>query len=212
MTPSKVISDDIFVAFLQCKHKAYLKLTRAAGEQGDYERLQLLLTEEHRRRAAASLGAAGDFDEELKQLARDFTILLQAVVETIDRFGLKRLHLAKHQKEVERFYARLSQAEYRSEIAAYYQQRLTKYKDKLFTFLGRDGIPWNNNNGENAIKRFAALRKVLGTAFTEEGIKDYMVLLSICQTLRYRGGNFWRFLLSRETDLDAFLMRNRRGS
>jgi predicted RecB family nuclease len=152
------------------------------------------------------------FDEELKRLARDFTVLLQAVVETIDRFGLKRLHLAKHQKEVDRFFSRLSQATYRSEVAAYYQQRLTKYKDKLFTFLSHDGIPWNNNNGENAIKRFAALRKVLGTAFTEDGIKDYMVLLSLAQTLRYRGGSFWRFLLSRETDLDAFLARRRRGS
>jgi hypothetical protein len=152
------------------------------------------------------------FDEELKQLGRDFTVLLQGIVETIDHFGLKRLHLAKHQKQVDRFYARLSQAVYRSETAVYYQQRLTKYKDKLFTFLGRNGVPWNNNNGENAIKRFAALRKILGTAFSEDGIKDYMVLLSIAQTLRYRGGSFWRFLLSRETDLDAFMARKRHGS
>ena len=81
------------------------------------------------------------------------------------------------------------------------------YRGKLFTFLGYDGVPWNNNNGENAIKRFAALRKVLGTAFSEDGIKDYLVLLSIAQTLRYRGGSFWRFLLSRETDLDSFVAR-----
>ena len=74
-----------------------------------------------------------------------------------------------------------------------------------------DQIPWNNNNGENAIKRFAALRKILGTAFSEDGIKGYMVLLSIAQTLRYRGGSFWRFLLSRETDLDAFTARKRHG-
>jgi hypothetical protein len=152
------------------------------------------------------------FDEELNQVARDFTVLLQAVVETIDRFGLKRLHLAKHQKDVNRFYSHLSKAEYRSEVAAYYQRRLTKYKDKLFTFLGQDGVPWNNNNGENAIKRFATLRKTIGTAFSEEGIKDYMVLLSICQTLRYRRGNFWRFLLSGETDLDAFTSKRRSRS
>src|SRR4051812_13965760 len=81
--------------------------------------------------------------------------------------------LAKHQKDVDRFYSRLLQAGYRSEVAGYYQQRLTKYKGKLFTFLGRDGVPWNNN-GENAIKGFAALRKVLGTAFSEDGIKDYV--------------------------------------
>jgi hypothetical protein len=149
------------------------------------------------------------FDEELKQLGGEFTALLQTVVETTDRFGLKRLHLAKHRKEVDRFYSRLSEAEYRSEVAAYYQQRLTKYKDKLFTFLDHDGVPWSNNNGENAIKRFAALRSVLGTAFSEEGIKDYVVLLSIAQTLRYRNASFWKFLLSGETDLDAFTAKRR---
>jgi predicted RecB family nuclease len=149
------------------------------------------------------------FDEELKQLAHEFTLLLQVIVQTIDRFGLKRLHLAKHQRDVDRFYARLAGTEYQSETAAYYQQRLLKYKDKLFTFLKHDGVPWSNNNGENAIKRVVALRKVLGTAFSEDGIKDYMVLLSIAQTLRYRRGSFWWFLLSRETDLDAFLARKR---
>ena len=111
---------------------------------------------------------------------------------------------------MDRFFSGLSRAEYRSEVAAYYQQRLTKYKEKLFTFLGRDGVPWNNNNGENAIKRFAALRKTLGTAFSEDGIKDYVVLLSICRTLRYRNASFWRFLLSGETDIEAFTANRRR--
>ena len=29
---------------------------------------------------------------------------------------------------------------------------------RLFTFLAYDGIPWNNNNAEHAIKAFARLR------------------------------------------------------
>jgi hypothetical protein len=149
------------------------------------------------------------FDEELQQLGRDFTRLLQAVVETIDRYGLKRLHLAKHRADVDRFYTRLLRAEYRSDVAGYYQKRLTKNKDKLFTFLDHDGVPWNNNNGENAIKRFVALRKVLGTAFSEDGIKDYLVLLSISQTLRYRNQSFWKFLISGETDIAMFTTKKR---
>ena len=142
-------------------------------------------------------------------MGRDFTLLLQMVVETIDRYGLKRLHLAKHRKDVDRFYTQLWRAEYRSEVAEYYQKRLTKNKDKLFTFLDHDGVPWNNNNGENAIKRFVALRKVLGTAFSEDGIKDYLVLLSISQTLRYRNRSFWKFLLSGETDITTFTTSRR---
>jgi Transposase IS66 family len=149
------------------------------------------------------------FNEELQQLGRDFTRLLQMIVETVDKYGLKRVHLTKHRTDVDRFYAQLSRGEYRSDVAEYYRKRLTKTKDKLFTFLDHDGVPWNNNNGENAIKRFVALRKVLGTAFSEAGIKDYLVLLSISQTLRYRNCSFWKFLLSGETDIAAFTASRR---
>jgi hypothetical protein len=87
-----------------------------------------------------------------------------------------------------------------------------KYRDKLFTFLDHDGVPWNNNNAENAVKQFASRRKLIGTPFTEAGIRDYLVLLSLYQTLRYRHASFWRFLLSGETDIEAFTARGRRRS
>src|SRR5262245_9321933 len=44
----------------------------------------------------------------------------------------------------------------------------------------------------------------------EDGLKDYLVLLSICHTCHYRGISFLRFLLSRERDMDAFCERPRR--
>jgi hypothetical protein len=36
-----------------------------------------------------------------------------------------------------------------------------------------------------------------------------LVLLSIYQTLRYRHASFWRFLLSGETDIEAFTAKRR---
>jgi hypothetical protein len=42
------------------------------------------------------------FDEELKQMAARFTAVLQAVIQTIDRYGLKKYHLHKHRKDVDR--------------------------------------------------------------------------------------------------------------
>jgi predicted RecB family nuclease len=149
------------------------------------------------------------FDEELKQLTCRFAALLQQIVQTVDRFGLKRLHLNKHNKDVQTFYTTVSSAQYKSETAQYYQKRILKYKDKLFVFLNYDGIPWNNNTAENAVKLIAARRKIMGTAFTEDGIKDYLVLLSIFQTLRYHRSSFWDFLLSGEMDVDAFLRHRR---
>jgi hypothetical protein len=152
------------------------------------------------------------FDEELKQMTVRFAGLLQAVVETIDRYGLKKYHLHKHKKDVDFYFAVESQATYESEIAQYYQQRLLKYREKLFTFLEYDGVPWNNNNAENTIKRFVSRRKIIGASFSEDGLRQYLLLLSIYQTLRYRGLSFWRFLLSGQTDIDAFTAQCRRSS
>ena len=39
----------------------------------------------------------------------------------------------------------------------------------------------------------------------ETGLKDYLVLLSICQTCKYQGISFLKFLLSKERGIDAFV-------
>src|SRR5262249_16468052 len=66
-----------------------------------------------------------------------------------------------------------------------------------------DGVPWNNNNAENAIKRFAYYREDTVGVMKEPGLEDYLVLLSLCHTCRYRGISFLKLLLSREHDIDA---------
>jgi predicted RecB family nuclease len=151
------------------------------------------------------------FDEELKKLATRFTAVLQPAIATIDRFGLKKHHLGKHRTETKQYFTVESGADYRSEVARHYQSRVLKYRDKLFTFLDHDGVPWNNNNAENAVKAFASRRKVMGSLFSEGGIRDQLLLLSLYQTLRYRNLSFWKFLLSGETDLAAFTAREGRG-
>jgi predicted RecB family nuclease len=147
------------------------------------------------------------WDEELKSVAGDFGALLRAAVATIDEHGLKRRHLGQHKPAVARFWASLEGRQFRSEVAEGYQKRLLKYRAKLFTFLEHDGVPWNNNNAEYAIKRFAYYREVADGLVHESGLKQYLVLLSLRVSCVYRGVNFLRFLLSRETDLDAFCER-----
>jgi hypothetical protein len=82
-----------------------------------------------------------------------------------------------------------------------------KCGEKLFTFLDHDGVPWNNNGAENAIKDFAMLRRNIGGVSTESGMCDYLVLLSIRQTLKRRGVGFLSFLVSRKKDLERFAVR-----
>jgi hypothetical protein len=144
------------------------------------------------------------FDEELKQIAQKLVDLLKPIIDTIDIFGLTKRHLHKHKQEVDRFFSFLKTQEFQSEVALKYRKRLHKYRDNLFVFLDHDGIPWNNNNAENAIKMFASRRRILGPTCTEKGLRDYLVFLSIYQTCRRKNMSFLRFLLSGELDIDAF--------
>jgi hypothetical protein len=147
------------------------------------------------------------FDEELQSVTGPFGVLLREVVTTIDQHGLKRCHLKKHDRAVARFFESLAGQSFRSEASEALRQRLMKNRDKLFTFIQYDGVPWNNNNAENAIKRFAYYREDTVGVMKEAGLKDYLVLLSLCHTCRYRGISFLKYLLSRERNIDAFVSR-----
>jgi len=144
------------------------------------------------------------YDEELKQVVLAFTVLLKPIVESIDRYGLKSRFLKRHLTSVKRFYRQIGESNLQSERAAKVKERLEKNRDKLFTFLSHDGVPWNNNNAEHAIKPFAALRQIIRGVTTEKGLRDYLVLLSLCQTCKYIGVDFLDFLRSGEKDIHAF--------
>ena len=136
------------------------------------------------------------FDEQLKQIVVGFGDLLKPIIETVDRYGLKKYFLKKHILHVDRFFRILDRTDYQSEIAVKCKDRFEKNRDKLFTFLHYDGVPWNNNNAEHAIKAFARLRDVVSGSSTEKGIEEYLTLLSICQTCKYSGVDFLDFLRS----------------
>jgi hypothetical protein len=150
------------------------------------------------------------FDEELQSITGPFGTLLRAIVSTIDRHGLKRRYLETHERDVAKFFQPLADQTFRSEVAESLRVRLIKFQDKLFTFIRHDGVPWNNNNAENAIRRFAYYREDTPGCLKEAGLKDYLVLLSICHTCHYKGVSFLKFLLSKERDMDAFCEGRRR--
>lgn len=149
------------------------------------------------------------FNEELKDLVRGFGELLKPTIDTIDRFGLKAHFLRKHKVSVKRFYRKLSRADFKTEIALKYRKRFEKNRDNLFTFLDHDGVPWNNNNAEHAVKAFAMLRNTIRGASSEKGIREYLTLLSICETCKYKGVGFLNFLRSGEVNIDQFIRKVR---
>jgi hypothetical protein len=144
------------------------------------------------------------FDADLRALTDPFGVLLRDIVATIDKHGLRRHFLRRHEKEVTKFFDYVTAQSFRSEAAEALRARLLKYQEKLFVFIEHDGVTWNNNVAENAIKQFALYRKDTVRSLEEKGLRDYLTLLSICQTCRMRGVSFLRFLLSRESDLEQF--------
>src|SRR5262245_19370762 len=122
------------------------------------------------------------FDEELKLITQRFGILLRRIITTVDENGLKRKYLNQHVVEVGEYFDFLSKQSIHSEAAETLRIRMAKYRDKLFTFLKYDGVPWNNNNAEHAIKQFAYYRENTVGLMVETGLNDYLTLLSICQT------------------------------
>jgi hypothetical protein len=132
---------------------------------------------------------------------------LKLIIASIDARGLKTYFLRKHKVDVDKFFEWCLAEEYSSELARKYQTRFKKNRDRLFTFLDHDGVPWNNNNAENAIKSFAALRRGIEGLSRENGMRPTLKLLSIAQTLRNKNISFLDFLKSGERSLVKYLRR-----
>jgi transposase-like protein len=150
------------------------------------------------------------FDEELQSITVPFGALLRSIVVTVDEQGLKRKYLKVHSRAVETFFDALVERIYESDASKALQERLLRNRERLFTFLQQDGVSWNNNLAENAIKRISDYREDVGRSIKEAGLTEHLVLLSIYQTCRVRDISFLKFLLSRGRDIDAFAAGKRR--
>jgi hypothetical protein len=139
-------------------------------------------------------------------VAGDFASLVKPMVETVDRRGLKKHFLRKHRIFVDRFYKRLEEGFSTGECVSKFVDRLQKNRNKMFTFLDFDDVPWNNNNAEHAVKAFASLRRIIGGPTTENGLRDFLILLSICETCKCKNVDFLDFLRSGSKDIDDFVI------
>jgi hypothetical protein len=144
------------------------------------------------------------YDDGLKRLGREFVYLVKPMIEAVDHYGLKRRFLNKHRISVDRFYRCLSGETVAGEVATKVIERLRRNRDTMFTFLNFDDVPWNNNNAEHAIKAFATLRRVIDGVTSEKGLQEFLILLSLCETCKYKGVDFLGFLRSGSKNVDDF--------
>jgi hypothetical protein len=134
------------------------------------------------------------FDKEYNEMVPAFNQLMRQIVETIDKHGLKQIKLNKHIKDTDNFYREFVERNYKSEIASKYAKRFKKHWEQLWTFLHNDNVPWNNNNAEAAVKAFAQHRRGVKGQMHVRGITEYLQMLTVAQTCRYRNISFLSFL------------------
>jgi predicted RecB family nuclease len=144
------------------------------------------------------------FNGELEEFVGVLKDLLVPIFEDIEQYGLRARHLRKHTKSVDRFYQdRIDVQTSSCEIVCKYQERFRRYRESMFLFLREDGIPWNNNMAERAIRHLAIQRKISGS-FYPPIATQYLRLLGIAQTCRFQNKSLLRYLLSEETEVDKY--------
>jgi len=86
-------------------------------------------------------------------------------------------------------------ASYRERNCLRLVKRLKREKGMLFTFLEKKECDWNNNAAERAIRPNVVVRKVTYGNKSLDGAKAHAVLMSIRETCKLRGQNFYDYAL-----------------
>ena len=150
------------------------------------------------------------FNFEYEEFVASVRDLLLPILSDTQRFGLKAFHLRKHRQRVDAFYRKtIDEQATGNEIILTYQKRFVRYRKSLFVFLERDGIPWNNNVAERALRHLAVQRKISG-AFSSRGAQNYIRLLGLAQSCKFQNKSFLGFLRSGLQDVDAYKEARRR--
>lgn len=108
------------------------------------------------------------------------------------RFGkAKRIHAKKN---LARRIDRLIGKRYSERNCIRLVKRLKREKDMLFTFL-ETRTDYHNNSAERAIRPNVIIRKITNGHRTESGAASHKILMSIRETCRMRGLNFYDYTL-----------------
>jgi predicted RecB family nuclease len=147
------------------------------------------------------------FDIEYQEFILEFKNLVVSIMETVNLYGLSKEHLSIFVIQVDSFYEKtISGKTYQSDVAVKYQKRLKKYRDSLFTFINYDGIPWNNNMAERALRHLVVQENISKT-FYKSVFPDHLLLMGIMQTCRFQKKSFLKFLISGEKDVDSYMQQ-----
>jgi len=145
------------------------------------------------------------FNEEYERFVSDIRDIFVPIFDDVGKHGLKSWYLKKHLKSVDHMYQNVIEcADSCSELVEKYKKRFVRYRESMFRFLTEDGIPWNNNMAERALRHLCVQQKISGCFVGQTGADNYLRLLAIAQTCRFQEKPFLDLLLSGERDIDQF--------
>jgi transposase len=75
----------------------------------------------------------------------------------------------------------------RTEIARRLQKRYVKHPPHLFVFLSEEGVPFDNNGSERALRNSVVHRKVLAGFRSKWGARAYATVTTVIETARKEG-------------------------
>ncbi|MFV8328462.1 IS66 family transposase [Flavobacterium sp. ZS1P14] len=145
------------------------------------------------------------FDKEYELFVNEVRNLIVPIIQSVNIHGYKTKYLSKFQVLVDKFYDKMiDKKSYNSELSILYQKRFKRYRTSLFTFIHNDGVKWHNNAAENGIRHICIQRKISGS-FGNNQFPHYLRMVSIFQTCKLQNKSFFKFLLSKEIDIDYFV-------
>jgi transposase len=121
-----------------------------------------------------------EFAKKLRRLLSDAIRLFQGGQREEAAFASRRFRLHRRLAE-------LIDTPWKDAQAKRIIKRLRRHQGDLFTFLERDGVPFDNNHAERAIRPAVIIRKNSYTNRSERGADLQAVLMSIYRTLKQRG-------------------------
>lgn len=149
------------------------------------------------------------FDKEYEDFVSEIRNLIVPIIQTVHKRGLKKYFLAKYRKNIDGFYKKhIDNKVYKSEPCKLYQKRLIRYRNSLFTFIEHDNISWHNNTAERGLRHICKQLSISGSLH-QTLTPHYLRLVSILQTCRFQGKSFFKFLLSKERDIDEFIVEQK---
>jgi len=130
------------------------------------------------------------FAKKLKRLIGDAIRLWRAKTELPpEKYASRRTRLTQRLQE-------LIETPWENKEAKRLIKRLRRHQNDLFTFLDHDGVPFDNNHAEREIRPAVIIRKNSYGNRSEDGADCQAVLMTIFRTLKRRGHNPIKTLVS----------------